>query len=131
MYDSIDKIAHIMTGYVGSTCCHKTGGHSHQSSDCHCREVAADILKVVEYDRLENEKLKSTLYHIHEFSNTEKTSNYKERLEDIHHITRKYEYNESLIKSCWCSLCDELVHVTDVNNFCEICDQHRSYENGI
>lgn len=45
----IDKIAHILTGLVGATCCHKTGGKLsvHTKVNCECRAAAREIYRAM------------------------------------------------------------------------------------
>ena len=44
--DLVERVAHELTGYIGSTCCHKTGGRS-ADPRCECRLLARAAIAVV------------------------------------------------------------------------------------
>lgn len=39
----VDRIAHLLTGSIAATCCHKTGGYN-EDPNCECRELAREII---------------------------------------------------------------------------------------
>lgn len=42
-HDRIGDLAHIITGSIGATCCHRTGGYSGDQK-CECRCIAENLI---------------------------------------------------------------------------------------
>lgn len=49
-----NKIANILTGLYGSTCCHRTGGYGGKTAEkgCACLDAADQIIAIPEFARM-------------------------------------------------------------------------------
>lgn len=60
MSDPLGDLAHIITGCIAATCCHRTGGYNSDPT-CECRDIAVTLIenkdRVLEiYAALDGEK---------------------------------------------------------------------------